>query len=133
MLVLLPLVCRGFSSVLCCIRDGEFYDWKNSTAAAVAPKPKEVALPVYVDDLPSNVREGFDKTCVYIKDCTDVLEERLNSKFEAIRIRFDALTHNLVNPPARAEPPPAATLQAVAELAIWQALASATPKFLYFA
>ena len=32
----------------------------NSTAAA--SKLKEVALPVYADDLPANVREGFDKT-----------------------------------------------------------------------
>ena len=81
----------------------------NSTAAA--SKLKEVALPVYADDLPANVREGFDKTCVYIKDCTDALEERLNSKFEAITSRLDALADNLINPSARAEPPPAATLQ----------------------
>ena len=47
----------------------------TSTAAATTPKPKEVALPVYADDLPDNVRDGFDKTCVYIKDCTDALEE----------------------------------------------------------
>ena len=33
----------------------------TSMAAAAASKPKEVALPVYVDDLPDNVRDGYDK------------------------------------------------------------------------
>ena len=55
----------------------------TSTAATTAPKPKEVTLSVYADDLPDNVCDGFEKTCVYIKDCTDALEERLNSKFDA--------------------------------------------------
>ena len=80
----------------------------TSTATTAASKPKEVALPVYADDLPDNVRDGFDKTCVYIKDCTDALEERLNSKFEAITSRLDALTDNLVNPRVQVEPPAAA-------------------------
>ena len=77
----------------------------SAVVVAIVSKPKGIPLPVYADDLPTNVREGFDKTCVYIKDCTDALEERLNNKFEAITSRLDALTDNLVNPPARAEPP----------------------------
>jgi hypothetical protein len=52
---------------------------------------------VYADDLADNVRAGFDNTCVYIKDCTNALEERLNSKLEAITSRLDALMDNLLN------------------------------------
>ena len=72
-------------------------EFAENSAAAGAPKPKEVPLPVYADDLAPNVRDGFDKTCVYIKDCTDALEERLNSKFEVLNTRFDALTDTLRN------------------------------------
>ena len=77
----------------------------TAAASGVEPKPKEVTLPVYADDLDENVRAGFDNTCVYIKDCTDALEERLNKKLDAITSRLDALTDTLINPPARAEPP----------------------------
>jgi hypothetical protein len=69
---------------------------KNSAGAA--SKAKEVTLPVYADDLTDNVRAGFDNTCVYIKDCIDALEERLNSILEAITSRLDALTDNLITP-----------------------------------
>ena len=86
---------------------------QNSAAATsgVEPKPKEVALPVYADDLADNVRAGFDSTCVYIKDCSDALEERLNKKLEAITSRLDALTDTIVNQQARVDPPPAAALR----------------------
>jgi hypothetical protein len=66
-------------------------------SAGAASKAKEVTLPVYADDLADNVRAGFDNTCVYIKDYTDALEERLNSKLEAITSRLDALMDNLIN------------------------------------
>jgi hypothetical protein len=69
-----------------------------------ASKAKVVTLPVYADDLTDNVHASFDNTCVYIKDCTDALEERLNSKLEVITSRLDALTDNLINPLAREEP-----------------------------
>jgi hypothetical protein len=82
-------------------------------SASVASKAKEVTLPVYADDLADNVRAGFDTICVYIKDCTDALEERLNSKLEAITSRLDALTDNLINPLAREEPHHAAPLRDV--------------------
>ena len=36
------------------------------------------------------------------------MEERLNSKFEAIISRLDALSDNLVNPRVQVEPPAAA-------------------------
>ena len=82
---------------------------QNSAASAatsgVEPKPKEVPLPVYAEDLADNVRAGFDSTCVYVKDVSDALEERLNKKLDAITSRLDALTDTLTNPPARAEPP----------------------------
>jgi hypothetical protein len=48
---------------------------KNSASAIRAPKSKEVPLPVYADDLLANVREGFEKTNVYIKNCMDALNE----------------------------------------------------------
>ena len=77
---------------------------QNSAAASgVEPKPKEVALPVYADDLADNVRAGFDSKCVYIKDCSDALEERLNKKLEAITSRIDALT-DIVTQQARVDP-----------------------------
>jgi hypothetical protein len=79
-------------------------------SAGAASKAKEVTFPVYADDLTNNVRAGFDNTCVYIKDCTDALEERLNSKLEAITNRLDALTDNLINPLVREEPHPTAPL-----------------------
>jgi hypothetical protein len=75
---------------------------ENSTGAA--SKAKEVTLPVYADDLADNVRAGFDNTCVYIKDCTYALEERLNSKLEAITSRLDALMDNIINPLAKKSP-----------------------------
>jgi hypothetical protein len=81
---------------------------KNSAGAAL--KAKEVTLPVYADDLADNVCAGFDNTRVYIKDCTDALEESLNSKLEAITSRIDALTDNLINPLAREDPHHAAPL-----------------------
>ena len=82
---------------------------QNSAAAAsgVELKPKEVALPVYADDLADNVRAGFDSTCVYIKDCSDALEERLNKKLDAITSRLDALTDAVANQQARVDPPAA--------------------------
>jgi hypothetical protein len=82
-------------------------------SASAASQAKEVTLPVHVDDLADNVCAGFDNTCVYIKDCTDALEERLNSKLEAITSRLDALTDNLINPLAREEPHHAAPLRDV--------------------
>jgi hypothetical protein len=85
---------------------------ENSAGAAL--KAKEVTLPVYADNLADNVRAGFDNTCVYIKDCTDALVERLNSKLEAITSRLDALTDNLINLLAREEPHHAAPLRDVA-------------------
>jgi hypothetical protein len=50
---------------------------------------------------------------VYIKDYKDALEERLNTKLEAITSRLDALTNNLINPLAREEPHHAAPLRDV--------------------
>jgi hypothetical protein len=82
-------------------------------SAGAASKAKEVTLPVYADDLADNVHAGFDNTYMYIKDCTDALEERLNSKLDAITSRLDALTDNLINPLAREEPHHAAPLQDV--------------------
>jgi hypothetical protein len=82
-------------------------------SAGAASKAKEVTLPVYADDLADNVRAGFDNTCVYIKDYTDALEERLNSKLEAITSRLDGLMDNLINPLAREEPHHAAPLRDV--------------------
>jgi hypothetical protein len=79
-------------------------DGENSIAAR--EKKEELVLPVFAADLSPNVCAGFDNTCVYIKDCTDALEEKLNSKLEAITSRLDALTDNLINPLAREDPHP---------------------------
>ena len=76
---------------------------QNSAASGVEPKPKEVALPVYAEDLEDNVRAGFDSTCVYIQDCTNALEERLNVKLDAITSRLDALTDLVTNQHVRVE------------------------------
>jgi hypothetical protein len=75
---------------------------KNSMAAE--EKKAELVPPIFAADLAPNVRAGFDNTCVYNKDCTNALEERLHSKLEAITSRLDVLTDNLINPLAREEP-----------------------------
>jgi hypothetical protein len=69
---------------------------KNSMAAE--EKTAELVPPIFAADLAPNVRASFDNICVYIKDCTDALEERLHSKLEAITSRLDALMDNLFNP-----------------------------------
>jgi hypothetical protein len=79
-------------------------------SAGAASKAKDATLSVYADDLADNVHAGFDNTSVYIKNCTDALEERLHSKLEAITSRLDALTDNLINPLVREEPHHAAPL-----------------------
>jgi hypothetical protein len=84
---------------------------ENSVPAG--EKKEELVPPVFAADLAPNVRASFDNTCVYIKECTDALEERLHSKLEAITSRLDALTDNLINPLAREEPHHAAPLQDV--------------------
>jgi hypothetical protein len=86
-------------------------DGENSVAAG--EKKKELVPPVFAADLSPNVHAGFDNTCVYINNCIDALEERLNGKLEAITSRLDALTDNLINPLAREEPHPAAPLRDV--------------------
>jgi hypothetical protein len=84
---------------------------ENSIAAG--EKKNELVPPIFAADLAPIVRAGFDNTCVYIKDCTDALEERLNSKLEAITSRLDALTDNPINPLVREEPQHAAPLRDV--------------------
>jgi hypothetical protein len=86
-------------------------DGENSVATG--EKKEELVPPVFAADLAPNVRAGFDSTCVYIKDYTDALEERLHSKLEAITSRLDPLMDNLINPLAREEPHHAAHLRDV--------------------
>jgi hypothetical protein len=49
---------------------------ENSVAAG--EKKEELVPPIFAADLAPNVHAGFDNTCVYIKECIDALEERLN-------------------------------------------------------
>jgi hypothetical protein len=86
-------------------------DGENSVATG--EKKEELVPPVFAADLAPNVRASFDNTCVYIKDYTDALGERLNRKLEAITSRLDALTDNLINPLAREETHHAAPLRDV--------------------
>jgi hypothetical protein len=86
-------------------------DGENFVAAG--EKKEELVPPVFAANQAPNVRAGFDNTCVYIKDYTDALEERLHRKLEVITSRLDALTNNLTNPLAREEPHHAAPLRDV--------------------
>jgi hypothetical protein len=86
---------------------------KEDNSVAAGEELKELVLPTFAADLAPNVRAGFDNTCVYIKDCTNALEERLHRKLEAITSRLDALMGNLINPLAREEPHHVAPLRDV--------------------
>ena len=72
---------------------------KMSTSAdkgdEVATDSEEIVRPVYADDIPQNIRDGFDHTRNYIKQCHDALDERIDEMIT----RFDGLA-DIINRPA---------------------------------
>ena len=71
---------------------------KDDEAAADS---EEIVRPVYADDIPQNIRDGFDHTCNYIKQCHDALGKRI----DVLITRFDGLA-DIINMPATNSAPP---------------------------
>ena len=67
----------------------------------VATDSEEIVRPVYADDIPQNIRDGFDHTCNYIKQCHDALGKRI----DVLITRFDGLA-DIINMPATNSAPP---------------------------
>ena len=67
----------------------------------VAADSEEIVRPVYADDIPQNIRDGFDHTCNYIKQCHDALGKRI----DVLITRFDGLA-DIINMPATNSAPP---------------------------
>ena len=71
---------------------------KGDEAAADS---EEIVRPVYADYIPQNIRDGFDHTCNYIKQCHDALGKRI----DVLITRFDGLA-DIINMPATNSAPP---------------------------